>query len=153
MIYLYTDYENLFNKSITDHDSFFKKAVAHNMDSVDLKYIKEIDGAEIVNKKPYRIQTRFGIGSLDDLSQGLKVLLNIRYLKKIGKSQELVDIISCGDNIIPYIINESVGCDLRLLTPYRALGDNTRVDIVVNDSEHINSFIELIKKEKRNNEY
>lgn len=145
MIYLYTDYKGLINKAISDHNAIFSKfTVPYGLDEIDLQYMKEIDRAEIINFDTLAIKTPFGITSLENISQGLKILLNIRYLSKTGNTQNLVDIISCGDNILPYIVKESYKYDIRLLSASKALVCKDKADILLNDSIKVDSFSSLL---------
>ena len=143
MIYLYTDYENLVEKSVTNQRDFFgAMTMSYGFDEIDLKYMKEIDGAVIIDDKTFKIETPFGIGALTDISTGLMTLLNIRYINKV-KSNLLVNTISCGDNIFPYIVKESKNNDIRLLYPLDSVICKDKADIIVNDKYRVESFSEL----------
>lgn len=67
-------------------------------------YILKVDNATIVNEKIGKIETPFGICSIYDFSAGLKTILNILYLLKYYKKDNiLVNVNECGDVVLSII--------------------------------------------------
>jgi len=90
------------------NDAFFNTEIsARILDSADRYYMKEIDGAIILDDEMDTIQTRLGTTSLNNLSTGLKTLLNIRFLLKHPEQYKnySVSITECGSNAINYVLD------------------------------------------------
>lgn len=72
---------------------------------VSREYMKQIDGAVIVDEDRGYMETRFGITGLSHLSTGLKVLLLMRYYKEQGKPFA-VNLNECGNNVLRLAFRE-----------------------------------------------
>lgn len=68
---------------IRDNESFFDNNVAVLSFTVDsLAAMKTIDNAILLDKNTGKIETPFGIGSIDDLSSGCKTAINYIFIKE-----------------------------------------------------------------------
>lgn len=144
MIRLYTfEYAKNFKEYRNNHSEMFKTTVMNDeLDNRDIEIIKAVDKAEYVGNNTMR--DRFGnIASINNLSTGVKTLLNIRWFIKHGKEGTPVNITSCGDNVFSLLVEEAKGHDLNLLTCNYSILCTKRVDILVNDNYIIGSFSEL----------
>ena len=89
---------------IEKNDSYFMYSTkVHDLDSVCKNYMREIDGAELIDEKIKTIKTDFGTADISKLSTGLKTLLNT-YLWRDEKSL-IVDITECGKNVLDKVIS------------------------------------------------
>ncbi len=148
MIHLYTEYtEENISKAIGDHNAVFRAlTLPQGLDEKDINYLYEIDRAKIIDRKMLTIETPYGVCGIDRISRGLKVILNFRCLIKVGKQDTLVDITSCGDNIIPYLIEEARQAkgDVYWLTANNSTICSKETEMVVNDKIMVKSFNDLI---------
>lgn len=100
-VYLYTKKEYRKKCLIDSNDSWFNRTLQDTKFLISCQnLIYTIDKAKIINFKLRKIETPLGICSIDDLSTGLKTILNILFLLK-QKSTDivLVNVNECGDAV------------------------------------------------------
>ncbi len=84
---------------IIKNDLFFNLNTGNEeLSERDTEIIKEIDDAELKDDK--RIQTKYGLGTIRNLSSGCKTLLNI-----IKHPEKVVCVEECGPNVLKYIFS------------------------------------------------
>ncbi len=82
---------------IMKNDLFFNLYTGNEeLSEKDAEIIKEIDEAELKAEK--RIQTKYGLGTIRNLSSGCKTLLNI-----IKHPEKIVCVEECGPNVLKHI--------------------------------------------------
>lgn len=82
------------NSIINFNDEYFCGTyMNYSFTDLDKKIIKQIDSAVIIDDD--KIQTPFGIASIEDLSTGCKTLININH-----NPNKIISIVECGDNAI-----------------------------------------------------
>lgn len=135
---------------ILSNDSYFSTYTSQeDFDEIDRMYMKKIDGAQILDQVNNRaiksevVQTKFGITTLQNLSTGLKTLLNIRYLIK-RKISAVVNIDECGENVLIDIFNLVDNEDIELLLHHTEIPKVEDKFFVVNNKHKIDSRRELV---------
>lgn len=121
-IKLYRSYD-FFNKEnvLSDNEVFFlSKIKVSEFYEEFLEVMKEIDNAELLDKKTGMIKTPFGVCSKDYLSTGCKTVLNLIYLyrhKEEYQWVEAIDATECGINAISIIIDflEKTEYDMNII--------------------------------------
>lgn len=126
MIYLYTKKENS-EDWILQNDWYFNVYTGnYPLNQEEKKIIEKIDGAKV--SEDMHIQTKYGIGTIRNLSSGCKTYLNV--VKNPGK---IVSVEECGPNVLDLLFCLD---DIRIYMnrPERFhIGEN--VQICINDSD------------------
>lgn len=109
MIKLFTSLDYFDKRNvIVDNDSFFINNIFTKcLSEKGLEIIKEIDKAEVLDKKTGAIKTPYGITSLNHLSTGCKTALNVLYLCEHPSDFPrilAVDATECGSNAIDVLL-------------------------------------------------
>lgn len=144
MIYLNTlSYENNPEEYRNNHHELFQTTVMNEeLDKRAIEIIKEIDDAEYIGNNT--MIDRFGnTTSIANLSTGAKVVLNIRWFIKHGKSSTPINITSCGDNVFHSLVEEVKHYDVYFLTCNYAILNRDKVDILVNNKYSVKCFSDL----------
>lgn len=107
MIQIYTStkaVEDLGKKVIKLNDATFERYIkAQTLDKTDLKLMKVIEDVEVIDTDIAKCRGKFGYMNLNNISTGLKTILNIRYLLKHRKTNVSVDVTETGPNVLKYI--------------------------------------------------
>ena len=92
---------------IVDNESFFNDYVsARYLGQEELTVMKLIDGAELLDRETGKIQTPYGICSIEDLSTGCKTILNIIFIYKNRQrflELKAISLNECGRNSLDII--------------------------------------------------
>jgi len=82
---------------VLQNDLYFNLNTSNeDLSDEDIKLIKQIDGAKITPDK--HIETKYGIGTIRNLSSGCKTLLNI-----VKHPEKVVCVEECGPNVLQVI--------------------------------------------------
>ena len=96
MIDVYTEKLNS-NDWILQNDLYFNLNTSNEeMSQKEVDLIRQIDGAKLTPDK--RIETKYGLGTIRNLSSGCKTLLNI-----VKHSDKVVNVEECGPNVLKII--------------------------------------------------
>lgn len=129
--------DNWFNKLLFEED-FLRR---HS------EIIMDIDAAKIVDYNMQTIITPFGTTSLNNLSTGLKTVLNICFIKeKWPERNYIVNINECGNNALEYVFelvsNSNIGVYLTYYPIY--MPDEYTYYInnkIITDTDELNNYI------------
>ena len=126
MIKIYTNKKNSENYVIFN-DSFFNLNTSNEtMSDKEAAIIYQIDNAKLLSEK--RIETKFGIGNIRNLSTGCKTVLNI-----VKHPDMIVCVDGCGTNVLDYIFQME---DANILMTSPGLVDiDPDTEIMFNDNE------------------
>ena len=98
MIDIYTEKLNS-NDWILQNDLYFNLNTSNEeMSQKEVDLIRQIDGAKLTPDK--HIETKYGLGTIRNLSSGCKTLLNI-----VKHSDKVVTVEECGPNVLKIIFN------------------------------------------------
>ena len=96
MIDIYTEKLNS-NDWILQNDLYFNLNTSNEeMSQKEVDLIRQIDGAKLTPDK--HIETKYGLGTIRNLSSGCKTLLNI-----VKHSDKVVNVEECGPNVLKII--------------------------------------------------
>ena len=96
MIDIYTEKLNS-NDWILQNDLYFNLNTSNEeMSQKEVGLIRQIDGAKLTPDK--HIETKYGLGTIRNLSSGCKTLLNI-----VKHSDKVVNVEECGPNVLKII--------------------------------------------------
>ena len=96
MIDIYTEKKNSKNW-ILKNDLYFNLNTANEeMSEKEVKLIQQVDEARLTTDK--HIETKYGLGTIRNLSSGCKTLLNI-----IKHPDKVVCVEECGPNVLKFI--------------------------------------------------
>lgn len=103
--------------------------------------IYAIDRAAVVNYSRLKIETPYGIASIDDLSTGCKTILNIlRLMETGGKKEALVNVDEAGNNVLKRILDLVAGTRISLyITHDTDCIDNSR-KFILNGKEMLDEM-------------
>lgn len=111
MIYLYTNKQDS-DKWILQNDWYFNLYTSNEeFTEEDKKLIWQIDHAKLGRDK--RIETKYGLGTIRNLSSGCKTILNV--MKNPGK---VVNADECGQNVLDILFSME-GISLYMTRPER----------------------------------
>lgn len=136
-IYLYTKKEYL--KSIhpciySNNEAFIKVKQDKGFLLRQRDAIYKIDKAKIVNLSLLKVETSFGIASIDELSTGCKTLLNILFM--VEQSQKgIVNIDECGDNVLDAVFDAAAGTGISLYISHATDKIDTSRKFILNGEE------------------
>lgn len=146
MIKLYTDikYASDNIEWIYSNDALFNSKInANQLNSKDLQLMNEIEGLTLNDKTNSLFNSPTGMITIDNISTGLKTLLNIRWLKRQGLINYGVNITECGPNILDYVFEEvSDGSICVLLNHWDVLSCKDRY-IEVNGTQRVKTMKNL----------
>lgn len=126
LIYIYT-YKKEDNDWILKNDLFFNLYTSNQkLTDFDKKAIKDIDNAQVPDD--YHIETKYGLGTIRNLSSGCKTYLNI-----VKNPDKVVSVEECGGNVLEKIfcMNE---IHIYMSRPERFFIDES-VQICFNDQD------------------
>lgn len=139
MIQLYSDKEYLTDKGIKvvkNNDVEFDIHVApKDLDAEDRRLMKEVEGIEILDDNTGLCRGRYGVLDLENISTGLKTLLNIRYYLKKGHTDITVDVTNAGQNVLQFIFDSIDNTNLKVILRHCNILNLPNHDILLNDSE------------------
>ena len=96
MIDIYTEKKDS-NAWILQNDLYFNINTSNEeMSQKEVDLIRQIDGAKLTPDK--HIETKYGLGTIRNLSSGCKTLLNI-----VKHSDKVVNVEECGPNVLKII--------------------------------------------------
>lgn len=120
MIDIYTDKKNCEDWIIQNDLYFNLNTCNEEMTERDINLIKQADDAVLTPDK--HIQTKFGLGTIRNLSSGCKTLLNI-----IKHPDKVVCVEECGPNVLK-IIFEMDNIKIYMSRPsFVYVSDNTKI--------------------------
>ena len=126
MIYLYTDKQDS-GKWILQNDLYFNLYTSNErFTEEDKELIWQIDHAKL--NKDKHIETKYGLGTIRNLSSGCKTILNI--IKNPGK---VVNANECGQNVLDILFSME-GISLYMTRPERIYIKDD-VEICFNDAD------------------
>ena len=98
MIYLYTDKQDS-GKWILQNDLYFNLYTSNEkFTEEDKAVIWQIDHAKLTEDK--RIETKYGLGTIRNLSSGCKTMLNV-----MKNPQKIVNADECGQNVLDILFS------------------------------------------------
>lgn len=116
MVRIFTKKELCPKPLITLNDKYFNQYVnAEYLDEQCRAWMLEIDDAAILDEKLLTMKTRFGVGSIRNLSTGTKTLINTYNLYR-RQASGTIDVRETGENVIPHILKAVSGTDICLYT-------------------------------------
>ena len=126
MIYVYTDKQDSENW-ILKNDWYFNLYTSNENFSIeDEEIIRVIDCAKLISNK--RIETKYGMGTVRNLSSGCKTMLNV-----MKNPDKVVNADECGKNVLDMLFKRD-GIRLYMSRPERIdIADN--VEICFNNSD------------------
>lgn len=96
MIDIYTE-KKISNDWIIQNDLYFNLNTSNEeMSENEIKLIKQVDDAKLMPDK--RIETKYGLGTIRNLSSGCKTMLNI-----VKHPEKVVCVEECGPNVLKVI--------------------------------------------------
>lgn len=126
MIYLYT-HKNEVDGWIMKNDLFFNLHTSNQvLTKEDKEAIRIIDSAEVTEDN--HIETKYGLGTIRNLSSGCKTYLNI-----IKNPDKIVSAEECGGNVLEMLFALD-GVHIYMSRPERFLIDDS-VEICFNDQD------------------
>ena len=89
---------------IWDNESFFNNNVtAKNFTGDSIKIMMDIDKAKLIDMSTGKIETPYGICSIENLSSGCKTILNYYFIKQFPNlypNIKAINAIECGSNAL-----------------------------------------------------
>lgn len=103
MIYIYTSKENIQKRAveneIMENDWYFNLYTSNEeFSETDKNLIWQIDNAKLTQDK--KIETRYGLGTVRNLSSGCKTLLNV-----VKNPRKVVNADECGKNVLDVLFS------------------------------------------------
>ena len=88
-----------------------------------------------------KIETPYGIASVDDLSTGCKTLLNIAYLtEQLGNRIAIVNVNECGNNALRKAFDMVSGTNIHLYISHDTAAVDMQYKFIVNGKELKDEF-------------
>lgn len=151
MVKIYTDTALLKYPLMDINDTYFDEYVELKEIKDDgVEYMQKIDNATIEDVNTNSIKTPFGVTGKNDLSTGLKTVLNLIYMSKHEKPNSL-DITECGQNALDAIfeIQERFGNKIQVYLGHKRVAECDKGNdrkYCLNDGEILPSIIKLSAK-------
>ena len=121
---------------ISNDEAFLKTKYVNGFLERHRDTIYAIDRAVIVNYSRLKIETPYGIASVDDLSTGCKTMLNILYLMETGvKEEALVNVDEAGNNVLKRILDLVAGSRISLYITHDTNCINNDRKFILNGKE------------------
>ena len=121
---------------ISNDEAFLKTKYANGFLERHRDTIYAIDRAIIVNYSRLKIETPYGIASVDDLSTGCKTILNILRLMEGGVNEEaLVNVDEAGNNVLKRILDLVAGSRISLYITHDTNCINNDHKFILNGKE------------------
>lgn len=137
-------YLKLLNPSIYIHSNEVKFAeIKYNVGFLqrNKNILHSIDRASIINEGLLKIETPYGIASVDDLSTGCKTLLNIAYLtEQLGNRIAIVNVNECGNNALRKAFDMVSGTNIHLYISHDTAAVDMQYKFIVNGKELKDEF-------------
>lgn len=151
MIKLFTDIKLAPSETnwVMVNDAFFDANIAvKKLNKRDKELMYEIEGIKTLDNNSDAVMSRTGIITINEISTGLKTLLNIRFLKRnierVNKPFG-VNITECGKNVLDYVFEEVKGGSMFvLLRHFDVLGLKNRY-IEVNGDKRVKTMDALFE--------
>ena len=150
-VYIYTKKKYFVQCHIMSHDLWFRRVM---YDREFLKQQKDIiwkiDKAKVTDYKTLQIVTPYGQTEVDNLSTGLKAILNVRYVMQkdnVSTQRVLICADDCGDNILPYLFQDICNSNVCLYITHPIMHMPKGYTIYVNGKllEDVCTFAEHIE--------
>lgn len=145
-IKIYTDKKYLENRMIlVDNESFFKiNVVAGEFCEEDLRVMREIDSAELLDKTTGLIKTSYGLTDMNHLSTGCKTILNYFYLQRHRTPYNVIDLSECGYNALRVLFDlvETQGQIMDFLLMHQdSLDQCGERDYLINNEKSVTNLL------------
>lgn len=152
MVNVYTKYPDSETDFIKKPDEWFKFVSLKDFDDKCVWYLKELEGAEILDLNTDCVKTPFGVTNISSLSTGFKALVIAR-LKKNRGEKAVICVNECGENIVKYITEEVDNSCIGLYMSYCAVTLRDKHKFKLNDSKIFDGGVELLGgiEDDRNN--
>jgi len=141
MLKLYTD-STSFNKSeiLYDNDAVFEVHTSRlQLDEADKELMMKYDEAKIIGENERfgtPVQTRYGVTHINNLSTGLKTLLNLRHMQTFPQ-YKAIDITEAGENVLLDIFEQATHMGIPVILGHTYIPKFSHLQIQVDDGEII----------------
>lgn len=137
MLRLYTDRTSFKNSEILyDNDAVFEVHTSRlQLSEADKEFMMKYDDAQIIGENErlgISVQTRYGITHINNLSTGLKTLLNLRHMKTLPQ-YKAIDITEAGENVLLDIFEQAAALDVPVILGHTYIPKFTHLQIQVDD--------------------
>jgi len=137
MLRLYTDRTSFKNSEILyDNDAVFEVHTSRlQLSEADKEFMMKYDDAQIIGENErigIPVQTRYGITHINNLSTGLKTLLNLRHMKTLPQ-YKAIDITEAGENVLLDIFEQAAALDVPVILGHTYIPKFTHLQIQVDD--------------------
>ena len=139
MLKLYTDRSSFKNSEILyNNDAVFEVHTSRlQLCEVDKEFMAKYDGAEIIGENErlgIPVQTRYGVTHINNLSTGLKTLLNLRHMKTLPQ-YKAIDITEAGENVLLDIFEQAAESGIPVILGHTYIPKFTHLQIQVDDGD------------------
>jgi len=139
MLKLYTDRAPFKNSEVIyDNDAVFEVYTSRlQLDEVDRELMMKYDGAKIIGENErlgIPVQTRYGVTHINNLSTGLKTLLNLRHMHTLLQ-YKAIDITEAGENVLLDIFEHATVLGIPVILGHSYIPKFSHLQIQVNDGE------------------
>jgi len=139
MLKLYTDRASFKNNEILyDNDAVFEVHTSRlQLDEADKELMMKYDDAQIIGENErlgIPVQTRYGVTHINNLSTGLKTLLNLRHMKTLPQ-YKAIDITEAGENVLLDIFEHATELGVPVILGHTYIPKFTHLQVQVDDGE------------------
>ena len=139
MLKLYTDRTSFKNTEVLyDNDAVFEVHTSRlQLDEVDKEFMMKYDEAKIIGENErlgIPVQTRYGVTHINNLSTGLKTLLNLRHMGTLPQ-YKAIDITEAGENVLLDIFEQAIALGISVILGHTYIPKFTHIQIQVDDGE------------------
>ena len=139
MLKLYTDRTSFKNSEILyDNDAVFEVHTSRlQLSETDKEFMMKYDEAKIIGENErlgIPVQTRYGVTHINNLSTGLKTLLNLRHMKTLPQ-YKAIDITEAGENVLLDIFEQAIALGVPVILGHTYIPKFTHLQIQVDDGE------------------
>jgi hypothetical protein len=139
MLRLYTDRASFKNSEILyDNDAVFEVHTSRlKLSETDKEFMMKYDEAKIIGENErlgIPVQTRYGVTHINNLSTGLKTLLNLRHMRTLPQ-YKAIDITEAGENVLLDIFEQATALDVPVILGHTFIPKFKHLQIQVDDGE------------------
>jgi len=139
MLKLYTNRLLFKNTEILcDNDAVFEVHTGRSqLDDIDKEMMMKYDGAIVIGENELfgiTVQTRYGITHINNLSTGLKTLLNLRHMRALSQ-YKAIDITEAGENVLLDIFKQAMKLDIPVILGHTDIPKFSTIQVLVDDKE------------------
>lgn len=148
MINIYSDSSKIKGdyRIVDDNSATFDINVAPNdLDETDIQLLKEIEGISKVYPDGV-CKGKYGVCNIDNISTGMKTLLNVRHILKSGRKDTAVDITEAGQNVMEHILNTVDNTGLKVVLGHTDVEDCTDHEYLLDEKYRLKNNDELFYK-------